>query len=251
MKETKDLFSKQAGTYAQYRPVYPQALYDFLFGTVKRFDAAWDCATGNGQVAVKLAERFKSVYATDISEKQIAHAVQKGNIHYSVQRAEHTSFANDSFDLVTIGTALHWFDFDNFYKEVRRVVKDGGYIAAWAYAPFRSETVIDELLDDFTYNILKDYWDRERMYVDKHYTNIPFPFDSVDVPKLEIKVNWTREHFMGFLNSWSSVQHYINKNGSNPVDLIDAKLEAIWPLQQVKDLRFPLFLRMGMVKKQG
>ena len=64
-----ELFSKQSAEYAKYRPGYPQQLYDFIFNYVKNFDLAWDCATGNGQAAIILAERFKQVIATDISEK--------------------------------------------------------------------------------------------------------------------------------------------------------------------------------------
>ena len=38
---------------------------------------AWDCATGNGQVARYLADYFDEVYATDISQQQLDNAIQK------------------------------------------------------------------------------------------------------------------------------------------------------------------------------
>ena len=58
MKEVKDLFSVQSATYAAFRPVYPDALYDFLFSVSPAFDTVWDCGTGNGQVATRLSEKF-------------------------------------------------------------------------------------------------------------------------------------------------------------------------------------------------
>jgi ubiquinone/menaquinone biosynthesis C-methylase UbiE len=68
----KDHFSKQAADYARFRPRYPREMFEYL-GTVARSRAlAWDCATGNGQAAVELAEVFGRVIATDASEKQIA-----------------------------------------------------------------------------------------------------------------------------------------------------------------------------------
>jgi hypothetical protein len=61
----KDNFSAQAATYAQFRPDYPDSLVSFLLTHTANHDAAWDCGTGNGQLALKLASYFRTVYATD------------------------------------------------------------------------------------------------------------------------------------------------------------------------------------------
>jgi hypothetical protein len=249
MKEIKDIFSTQAATYAGYRPVYPGELYQFIFQHVNSFETAWDCGTGNGQVANILSDKFNKVYATDISSRQIEHAIKKDNIHYDVQRAEHTTFDDNSFDLITIGTALHWFDFDAFYKEAKRVAKDNAVIVAWAYAPFRSTPAIDNILDNFYFNIIFDYWDAERKYVDEQYRTIPFPFGEIIAPELYITANWTNEQFIGFLNSWSSVQHYIKKNGMNPVSLIEAGIRSVWKDNEIITVRFPLYIRIGRITK--
>lgn len=249
MKETKDLFSKQATTYAAYRPVYPAALYDFLLSLLPGTGKAWDCATGNGQVANILSRHFTEVFATDISEKQLANAVKKDNILYSVSRAEHTTFPDNNFDLVTIGTALHWFDFDAFYKEATRVAKNNAVIAAWAYAPFRANAAVDAVLDNYYYQIVGPYWDPERRYVDEEYKTIPFPFEEIPAPKFEIVAEWTREQFIGFLNSWSSTQHYITANGINPISLIEEELSKAWPDNEKINIKFPLFIRVGRVIK--
>jgi ubiquinone/menaquinone biosynthesis C-methylase UbiE len=224
-------------------------LYDFIFRISQNFDTAWDCGTGNGQAAVRLAERFRQVTATDISEKQISQAPARDNICYRVARAEVSGLAENSVDLVTVGTALHWFDFDKFYNEVKRVAKPEARIVVWAYAPFRSESAIDEILDNFTYKILGPYWDPERKWVDEQYKTIPFPFEEIPAPELMIKLNWTLEQFMGFLHSWSSVQHYITQNGSDPVDIIRGQLEAVWRPEEAKQLQFPLFVRAGIINR--
>ncbi|WP_276134094.1 class I SAM-dependent methyltransferase [Polluticoccus soli] len=249
MKEVKDLFSKQSATYAAYRPTYPDELYDFIFSITQNFDTAWDCGTGNGQAAIRLAEKFRHVIATDLSEKQLSYASQKDNIEYRAARAEDSGLENNSMDLVTVGTALHWFDFDKFYGEVKRVAKPQASIVVWAYAPFRSESAIDEILDNFTYNILGGYWDPERKWVDAQYKTIPFPFKEIPTPELAIKLHWTLDQFMGFLHSWSSVQHYIEKNGNDPVEIIREQLEVLWKSGEVKELRFPLFVRAGIINK--
>ncbi|RYE24948.1 MAG: class I SAM-dependent methyltransferase [Sphingobacteriales bacterium] len=249
MKDTKDLFSKQSASYASFRPVYPDALFNFLFSITKHFDTAWDCGTGNGQVALRLSERFDKVMATDISQSQLSHAPQKDNIAYELTRAEQTSFADNSFDLITVGTALHWFDHAAFNKEVQRVAKNGAHIAAWAYATVRSEPAITAIADEFYGEIVHGYWDAERKLVDDEYRTIPFPFKELPAPKLEITAQWTKEHFIGYLNSWSAVQHYVTQNGSNPVDLIMDKLDKNWKDGEYKAIRFPLFMRVGQIVK--
>ncbi len=249
MKNTKDLFSVQAATYAAYRPTYPDALYDFIYAHTPAFNTAWDCGTGNGQNATRIAERFMQVYASDLSEQQIRHAIQKENIEYSVQRAEHTNYPGNSFDLITIATALHWFDFDAFYQEVNRVAKNGALIAAWAYAPFRSDNDIDAIVDEFTYKTLHDYWDPERKWVDEKYLTIPFPFEAIPHPEFTIHINWNFEHVLGYFNSWSSVQNYIRKHGTNPVDTLAIQLAPYWQGNETKALEIPLFFRAGYVRK--
>ena len=129
----KDLFSKQADLYARYRPTYPKQLYEYIFTFVKEKNTAWDCATGNGQAAVVLADYFTKVIASDISAAQIERAIPKKNIEYIVCPAESTPFEENTFDLVTVAQAYHWIKWKEFKKEVMRVCKPGAVIAAWMY----------------------------------------------------------------------------------------------------------------------
>src|SRR5690606_8514093 len=122
----KDNFSTQAGLYAQFRPSYPKEMIDYIVSQVTDKETALDVATGNGQVAGALSEHFKKVFATDISQKQLDNAIKKDNIVYSVSPAEKTDFNAQTFDLVTVAQAIHWFDFDAFYKEIYRILKPNG-----------------------------------------------------------------------------------------------------------------------------
>lgn len=121
-----DRFSGHADRYARYRIDYPDALYNYVLSFVNGRQSAWDCATGNGQVASTLARYFDQVEATDISQTQLEQALVLPNVRYQISRAEKTPFADNQFDLVTVGQALHWFDAEAFHREVRRVLKPGG-----------------------------------------------------------------------------------------------------------------------------
>jgi len=49
-------------------------MFEYLGTVAPSKKLAWDCATGNGQAPVELANVFDRVIATDASEKQIANA---------------------------------------------------------------------------------------------------------------------------------------------------------------------------------
>jgi len=246
---TKDNFSRQSSQYAQYRPGYPDELFEFILGHVVNRECAWDCGTGNGQTAKILAIHFEKVFATDISSKQIEQAFVAENISYSLQPAEHTNFSEDQFDLVTVSQALHWFRLDEFYREVKRVVRSGGWIAAWCYSNLHISPGVDELINVQHYkNLLGEYWDPERKYVDEYYRSLPFPFKEIKTPGFEIKMKWTLEHLQGYLETWSALHHFIKKNNFNPVPELIKKIEPLWTNDKMKVI-FPVHLRMAQIDK--
>jgi ubiquinone/menaquinone biosynthesis C-methylase UbiE len=142
----KDIFSTLAELYSKYRPVYPPELFNFILSFVSRREAALDCATGNRQVARTLAPQFRRVCAVDISENQLSHAVKLDNIEYSVCRAEQTPFSNNSFDLITVAQAYHWFDGSQFCREANRVARSGAIVAIWVYDLAYSTSQIDRIV---------------------------------------------------------------------------------------------------------
>jgi SAM-dependent methyltransferase len=248
LMKSKDLFSQHSKEYATFRPTYPNELYDFILSHVKNFDAAWDCATGNGQAANDLAKRFQKVVATDLSKKQIQKATPNDKIQYSVCKAEQTPFADNSFDLITVAQAIHWFDFDLFYKEVKRVGKPDSLFAVWGYSLLSVSPFIDRLINDFYVNVVGSYWDKERKFIDEHYQTIPFPFEEIPSPKFEINVTWTIEELIGYINTWSAVQKFIQSNGFNPVDDWINSIRPNWKNEK-QTIKFPLFLRLGIILK--
>lgn len=245
MKVAKDLFSKQSSTYKKYRPTYPGEFYDLILAQTSDRASCWDVGCGNGQVAAYLANHFDEVQATDVSENQIALAVQHPNIHYQVGRAEKTNFQDHAFDLITVGQAIHWFDHEAFNREVKRVLKPDGTIAIWCYELSRVTKEIDEVIWDFYTYKIGAYWAPERRFIDEHYVTIPFPYQEVPAspdPVL-MRVSWTLDIMEGYLNSWSSVQKYIKEHGTNPVDRVVERLAPLW--SGSLEVAFPLYLRIG------
>ena len=243
----KDNFSLHSDQYAKYRPAYPDDFFEYLNSIVPVKQIVWDCGTGNGQVAYELARTFDKVYATDISQSQIENALQAENITYSVQPAEKTNFSNNQFDLIVVAQAIHWFDFEKFYAEVIRTAKENAMICVVGYGRIEVSEQIDRIISDFYVNVIGAYWDRERKYIDENYKTIPFPFKEIQTPNFVNKLQWTFEHLIGYLNTWSAVKHFINENGYNPVEKLKGELEHHWDNGQAKEVRFSLLLRLGQI----
>lgn len=241
----KDNFSIQSHHYVKFRPGYPSAVYHFLLSLVAAKEVAWDCATGNGQIAKELANYFKKVYATDISKTQLENACQSENIFYKLESAEDSTLPDEVFDLITVGQAIHWFNFEEFYLQVSRTIKPGGILAVIGYGLIKADQKTNAIITKLHSEILGTYWDAERRFIDEEYQTIPFPFDEIKAPAFQNIFSWSFEQLIGYLNTWSAVQHYIRLNESNPLDLIYLDLKDAWDANSHKRVCFPILLRVG------
>lgn len=246
MESFKDNFSKQSNAYQKYRPSYPKELFEYLSNISKTHNLAWDCGTGNGQSAVGLAHYFENVYATDPSERQISNALSHPKITYRVEKAETCSLENKSADLITVAQALHWFDFEKFYAEVKRVLKPNGIIAVWTYSLPKISFEIDEIVLHFQDNILGGFWQKENQFVSEEYRTIPFPFKEIETPSFKFQKKITFEDLKGLLVSWSATQRYKDQNGTDPVLEIENNLLNLWrKSHETKLATWNIFLKVG------
>ncbi|MDR3765058.1 MAG: methyltransferase domain-containing protein [Acidobacteriota bacterium] len=95
------------------------------------FARALDVGCGAGQSSEALAEVAARVSGVDAAAEMLAHAVPHERIAYQQGSAEHLEFPSASFDLVTVGAALHWFDQPQFYAECRRVMAPGALLLVY------------------------------------------------------------------------------------------------------------------------
>ena len=245
----EDHFSNHSEQYAQHRPRYPDEIYAYLASIAPGHSLAWDCGTGNGQAALGLANYFDKVHATDASAEQIRLAYPHDKVDYHVEPAEHVSLDTSSADLVTVAVAIHWFNFDDFYREVRRVLKPDGILAAWTYNLTKISPEIDPLIHQYYSEILNGYWPERIHYLEEGYKTIPFPFEEISPPPFVMEIHWNLIQFSGFLNSWSATQRYKAQKGQHPLEMIWPKLTAAWGKEdEPRLIRWPLHFRIGRNK---
>lgn len=247
-----DHFSTKSKEYSFSRPHYPESLFEYLSKVTPLRGVVWDCATGNGQAAIGLCKYFRKVIASDMSKNQIENGFERDNIFYKVFAAEKTDLPDDSIDLITVAQAAHWFNFERFYDEVRRVSKKSdSVIAIWSYGMHRINPEIDKISDRLTVggDILGNYWPKETEFVKNNYETIPFPFEEFRSPNFEMMVEWNLNDLFSYMETWSSVKKFQLQNHYNPLGLIRKDFEDLWGEENQKRIvKWNLNLRIGCIK---
>ncbi len=248
MSGFKDHFSATATGYAAHRPVYPRAVAEALAARSPGRGLAWDAGCGSGQLSAVLGEVFESVVATDASAAQIAAATPHPAVRYAVAPAEASGLDDGSVDCAVAAQAVHWFDLDAYYQEVRRVARPGGLIALVTYAVMEAEPQIGWIVDQFYRKTLEGHWPPERRLVDEGYRSLPFPFEPVEAPALALEHRWNAEQLLGYVGTWSAVQSLRRAGRGAEFDRFGDELRAGWgDPAMARLIRWPLSLRLGRV----
>lgn len=242
-----DHFSRQAPGYAKYRPSYPDALFSWLADHAPGHDLAWDVGCGSGQASVSLATHFRRVIATDLSTAQIENARPHPHVEYRVAPCEASGLPDACCDLVAVAQAIHWFGFDAFHAEARRVLKPGGLVAAWTYTLLRGEPAINAVIKKFYAEVLAPWWPPQRCWVEQGYAGMPFPFATVaPAPTFEIRMPRTLVDLVSYIGTWSAVQRCIAETGVDPARELQARLRPVWGAPDAaREIVWPIALLAG------
>lgn len=243
----KDHFSQVAKNYARFRPKAPEALYQYLVSLIVERKTAWDVGTGSGQAAEELAKYFEKVIATDASQDQIQNAVPHAKIRYEVSKAESSGFPENSVDLINVAQAIHWFDLEKLYNEVRRVGKKGSVLVAWSYGLALLEPKLDAFIRNYYENVTGPYWPPERKAIDEKYLTLPFPFREVKAPEFSMVEDRTFEQYVGYIATWSGTQRAI-KAGVVDFEKFSSEFKNLWGEPSLKKkISWPIGMRVGYV----
>ena len=198
-------------------------------------------------MAVRLAEDFDKVWATDLSEKQLREAEANPKVEYHQAEAHHSGLPDSSVALVTVATAVHWFDQASFYEEVQRVLSPHGVLAVWTYgpnlvAPEPLAQVVSALSDR-----LDEDWPTGIEWVKGAYQDLPFPFPTLQLEPLDFRLDWTIDDLFGWIGTWSAVHRHRARTGEEPLTGVRSELEEVWPhdLKQPARIVFPLYYKIG------
>jgi SAM-dependent methyltransferase len=192
-----------------------------------------------------LARHFRVVVASDAAFGQLSGRwVGSEGVKRCAALAEQSPFADRSVDLVVVAAALHWFDLERFYSEVRRAMTPDGILAAWAYSLLSAGAEVDPYLQTFFSETVGPYWPPERRWVDCGYRGLPFPFARVEAPRFEMETSFSLDDLAGYLGTWSAVKRFRAASGDDPVPPLIERLHRAWGRSR-RRVVWPLHLLVG------
>ncbi|MDZ4674149.1 MAG: class I SAM-dependent methyltransferase, partial [Gemmatimonadota bacterium] len=231
-----------------HRPRYPDALFSWLAAVAPGRSLVWEPGAGSGQASVGLAGYFDHVVATELSAEMLERAEAHPRVAYSVGVAEASGLPDHSVDLVAVAQALHWFDLDRFYTEVRRVLVPDGVLAAWSYGVLQLQgPEVNRVFQNF-YTAIASWWPPERRHVEDGYRSIPFPFAALEHPPFQMMVRWPLDSLLGYCRSWSAVVRARKDNQPDPVEALESRLAPLWGDRgEHRIVSWPLSVRAGQM----
>ncbi|MCY3414699.1 MAG: class I SAM-dependent methyltransferase [Candidatus Heimdallarchaeota archaeon] len=190
-------FSDKVKNYIEYRPDYPDKVYD----AIKKYidiNSNWviaDVGSGTGKSSLLFLNKGHQVIGIEPNdEMRVAaeHLLSQYKFKSVNASAENTTLTDNSVDLIVAGQAFHWFDVDKCKQEFTRISKNGYAVLIW-----NSRSKKDGMMkayEDFLQNSDTDYAE-VNMFKNKD-SDITRFFDTVVV---ETIVNTQEFDWNGFL----------------------------------------------------
>jgi len=127
------------------------------------------------------------------------------------------------------------------------MLSPGGVLAAWAYGINEVEgDAVNELVRNFSANILGPYWPPERKMVEDGYRTILFPFAEITPPTFRMEARRLLEKLLGYFSTWSATNRFIKATGRNPLEPLSEALARVWgDPTSPRLIGWPLSLSLG------
>jgi SAM-dependent methyltransferase len=128
-----------AKRYSRHRPAFHAVVVNAareFFALEGRLALALDVACGTGQSTGPLLDIVERVVGCDRSIAMLHEAPAGEHVTYAVSSAEALPFTAETFDLISVALAFHWFDRGRFLNEARRVLRPGGRLVIYNNAIF-------------------------------------------------------------------------------------------------------------------
>jgi SAM-dependent methyltransferase len=200
----KKLFGPEAKNYTKYRTPYPKELFDLLVQQIpKGSSSILDLACGTGKSTEPLIDTDLKIIGVDHDPQMIKEAEKQArlkglNIEYLVSDAEHLPFPDSYFDIVTVGTAFHFFVNDIAISEIERVLKPKGLF--FGYWTLTTGNTLEE--DEIPGRIFEKYnWVKvpSELRDLEHISNFlnKSGFTKISTKRIPITLNMTVEDRVG------------------------------------------------------
>jgi ubiquinone/menaquinone biosynthesis C-methylase UbiE len=180
----------------------------------KKLNNALDIACGTGLSTKALLEIATNVYGTDASQEMLNFALLPDKIHYSLASAEQQPFPDNTFDLITVSSGVHWFDIDKFLIEASRLLKSKSWLVLYENH-FISEMVGNDNFTHWFSNVyLKKFPSppRNNAYSWTNENLIPKNFKFVTEEKFRNAITLNKKQLALYFTTQSNIIAAVEKN---------------------------------------
>ena len=122
-------------------------------------------------------------------------------------------FEANSFDLVSVAQAVHWFGLDRFWPEVGRALKPKGVFASYRYSWHEVNPSVDAVTKSSIRDFIEPYWSAHNRLVWDGYRSIEFPFDRLETPEFEMENLWGLNQYFDYKSTWSASDRCLKEHG--------------------------------------
>jgi SAM-dependent methyltransferase len=192
-------FGVVAPEYDKWRPSYPLAAVDWLAPAAPARVA--DVGAGTGKLTELLLARGLEVDAVEPDQRMLRVLGPKNPAAHSHHSdSEHIPVEDRSLDAVLVADAWHWFEPEPTIREIRRVLKPGGWLGlVW--------NVVAEPVEPWEFSIAddSDEYDRQSKGTVAGLNRRLSYFDDDDLEFKQVSWEWelSPEHFASFLATTS------------------------------------------------
>jgi SAM-dependent methyltransferase len=123
-----------AERYAASRPYYHPVVTNLIrqtLGLHTPVRLALDVGCGTGQSSLALLDLAESVVGVDTSPVMLTHGPEGPRLTFVVAPAEELPFPSETFDLITVAAAFHWFARERFLAEAQRVLRSAAWLVIY------------------------------------------------------------------------------------------------------------------------
>lgn len=209
MHNSINRFTQTVQDYIKYRPSYPTEVLETLIedcGLTKNSIIA-DIGSGTGLLAKLFLDYGNTVYGVEpnqaMREAGEEYLKQYSNFISVDGTAESTNLKDKSIDIITVGTAFHWFDPEKTKVEFKRILKNHGWVLlVWNVRDVERST----LIRDYEKLILKygtDYRESSASKFDKTALDTFFSPDEIKTQSFTNSQKFDWEGLKGRLLSTS------------------------------------------------
>lgn len=170
MSRPTERFSSTVEFYQRYRPHYPSEIVRMLIEEcgLNQHAVIADVGSGTGFLAEIFLKEGYTVCGVEPNQDMRlageAYLSNFSNFNSIDATAEHTSLKNNSIDLITVGTAFHWFKQEEAKYEFKRILKVPGYAALlWNVRDMQSviirefEALLNRYCPDYSASQAKEF----------------------------------------------------------------------------------------------